>query len=190
MPTAMDTKQAPPEPVGSAKRWTMGRVAAVTAVMVTVIFWTWILAGGPNQANSDRIADTAFAQRTEARCTVFTRELAQLPNPTTIKTPVQRADVLDRANDDLTAMVDDIAADAPKTGHDAKPVADWLTDWRLLIQDRRDYARRLRIDRKARFYVSHSPAVQAATATVDDTISTFATQANNLTACDTPGDVG
>ncbi len=174
---------APDQPL--AQRWTWGRVAIVVAVLVMVGFWAWIFSGAPKRANPDRLSDRAFVTRTEQRCRKLDRDLTRLPNAEDTTTPVARAEVLDRANDRVARFVDAIAADARRSGRDVRSVDGWIKDWRTYVNDRRDFADRLRKNPDARFYVSKSKLGD----TVDGTIKVFA-DVNDMSACATPGDVG
>jgi hypothetical protein len=176
-----------------ALTWTIGRVAAVTFVVGMVVFWAWIFAGGPGKPNPDHLEDKAFVKQTEQRCVDLDKRIKKLPNPASITTPGQRAAVLDRATDEIEAMVDAIAADSPKTGADAKPIEGWVKDWRRYIADRRKFAHAMRSNPNARFTVSRS-ALQtsggAVAPPVDEAIEVFATEANDMPDCGPPGDLG
>jgi hypothetical protein len=189
-----DAAIEPEHPVEAAggRTWTVGRVAAVVIVLATVAFWAWIFAGGPKKLNADHLHDAALVRRTEQRCLDLGTTLAELPNAKDAKTASQRADTLERATDEVQAMVDAIAADAPKTGPDAKPMAGWLADWKVYIGDRRAYARALRTHPKAPFTLSRSTIAVSGGAQpppVDEAIQVFASEANDMPACKTPGDV-
>lgn len=168
-----------------AMRWSPGRVAGVAAMLVMVGFWAWIFAGGPRSTNPDRLDDRAFVERSEARCQQLRDDLDELPNAATITDPTERAEVLDDANVLVTGLVDDLEADAPTEGDDAKSVRGWIADWRTYVDDREAYADELRTDPDARFVVSESPLGDG----VDKTIEIFV-QVNDMRACATPGDVG
>ena len=169
-----------------AMTWTAGRVAAVTIIVLTIGFWVWVFAGGPDQANPDRLADRSYVDRTEKACYSLKRDLAKLPNAADIRSADHRAEVLDQATAKVSTMVRTIEADAPTKGDDGKRLRGWFEDWHAYLGDRADYAERLRADPKARFYVSQNKRLKAS---VDDTIQTFA-DVNAMADCETPGDVG
>jgi hypothetical protein len=166
-------------------RWTIWRVVVVLVVLSMVGFWAWIFAGGPARKNPDELTDRRYVARIERRCRTLRADLAQLPNAASITSATKRADVLDAANVELTAMVDDLEAWAPTTGDDATSVEGWIKDWRTYLKDRRAYADALRTDPQARLLLDLSPLGDS----VDKTIQVF-TQVNAMPACDTPGDVG
>jgi hypothetical protein len=166
-------------------RFRVGRVAMVLAILAMVGFWAWVFTGGPDKSNPDRLSDRAFVSRTAERCDQLQSRLAKLPNAASIRVANQRADVLDRANVEVAKTLAAIEKDAPKSGSDAKVVHAWFADWHTYLQDRRAYAKHLRVDPKAQFVVSPSPLNVG----VDETIGTFA-DVNAMSQCETPGDVG
>jgi len=185
MPSTVGPEAPPEQPL--AMRWSIGRVLTVIVAIAMVLFWIWILSGGPAHPNPDRLDDRAFAARTEQRCTNLLDELKKLPGAGDFKSADQRADVLDQANAMVTTMVDEIEADAPKTGADAVRVKAWLSDWRIYIQDREEYASALRTNPDAKLVISVNPKLKDG---VDQTIGVFAHDANDIDDCATPGDVG
>lgn len=164
--------------------WSIGRVLAVMAMVAMAIFWAVIFLGIPRQENPDRLDDRAFVERTIVRCDALLADLADLPNGSFIDDPVERADVLDQATDRVEAMVEEIESDAPG-GDDARSITGWLADWRTYVENRRDYARRLRVDPEARFLLDQSLGGDS----VDKPIEIFA-DVNDMPTCATPGDVG
>jgi len=185
MPTTTGPEAPPEQPL--AMRWSVGRVLTVIVALSMVLFWIWILSGAPAHSNPDRLGDRAFADRTEQRCTDLLAELKELPGAGDFKTADQRADVLDQANALVSTMVDEIEADAPRTGDDAVRIKGWLQDWRLYLQDRRDYASALRTDPDAKLVITVNPKLKDG---VDQTITIFARDANDMDDCVPPGDVG
>ncbi|MGI8710550.1 MAG: hypothetical protein ACR2LA_06120 [Acidimicrobiales bacterium] len=174
---------APDQPL--AMRWSLGRVAIVVAVLAIVGFWAWIFAGGPKRTNPDRLSDREFVTRTASRCQGLRDDLAALPNAVDAASAAGRREGLERATTRVARFVDEVAADAPASGGEARSVDGWVRDWRRYVADRRDYAARLGRDPAARFYVSKSPLGDS----VDRTIEVFA-DVNDMPACATPGDVG
>lgn len=167
-----------------AMRWSVGRVLAVVTMIGIAVFWAAIFAGLPKRTNPDYLDDRAFVERTEARCDVLLTDLRELPDGTFIDDHVERAEVLDDATDRVEEMVDEIAADAPG-GDDAVSVDGWLADWRTYVENRRDFADRLRDDPEARFLLDQSLGGDS----VDKPIEVFA-DVNDMPSCATPGDVG
>lgn len=168
-----------------AMTWTVGRVIAVVVMLSMVVFWAWILSGGPRATNPDYLEDRAFAERTHQRCQNLREDLAALPNAALIETPAERAEVLDDANDMVDAFITAVETDAPTTGDDPSRIGGWLRDWRLYLADRESYAEALRTEENPRFLVTVSELGDS----VDKTIEIFA-DVNEIGDCATPGDVG
>jgi hypothetical protein len=162
------------------------RALAVLAALAMILFWGWILTGGPKKANPDRLDDRAYVTWAKARCTTLREDLATLPNAVTAKTAAARADTLDRANAMVSTFIDDLTAKAPTTGDDGVRLRGWLGDWRTYEGDRERYADELRVDPKAQMVVSEHPKFRNG---VDETIRVFA-DVNDMRECRTPGDVG
>ncbi|MCB0988080.1 MAG: hypothetical protein KDB09_09960 [Acidimicrobiales bacterium] len=182
MPTATDSPEVD-QPMGM--RWSVGRILAVVTMLAIAGFWAAIFAGLPKRANPDFLEDRAFARQTESLCAAMVADLADLPNGAFIEDAGERADVLDQATDRIEEMVDAIAGAAPTTGDDAISVKGWLGDWRTYLNNRRDYAERLRVDPEARLLLDQSLGGDS----VDKPIEIFA-QVNDLPSCATPGDAG
>lgn len=166
-------------------RVTVGRVAVVVTVLVIAGFWIWVFSGAPRKKNPDYLADRAFAERTQQRCERTDQSLRSLPRAEDARSATERADVVDRATDDLQAMVDRIAADQADNPSDDRIVDLWLDDWRIYLQNRREYATALRRDETARFLVDEKPR---ANDSYDLVIENFA-DINDIPECAPPLDV-
>lgn len=177
-------------------RWTISRVLVVLAVLAMVGFWAAIFAGvfradnpddlvaGFDEGSREAAEMEAFVERTHARCQALRTDLAELPNAEAITSAEARADVLDRANVLVAAMVDDIEADAPTEGDAGTSMRGWIQDWRTYVVNREDYARRLRVDPESRLLLDERFGDS-----IDRTIEIFA-DVNDIPDCATPGDVG
>ena len=166
-------------------RWSAGRVATVLGFLVMVAFWAWIFAGGPRKVNPDHLDDRAFVTRTQERCKEMLTRLDELPPGPSLTDANRRAAVLDQATAVLTKAIDDIEADAPKTGDDGISMRGWIADWRVYLANRTDYAKRLRTDPKARLLLDENIGGDP----IDTGIEVF-TQVNDMRECATPGDIG
>lgn len=181
------------EPLGLPAK--LGRTLAVVVGLAMAAFWAWTFVsqvnpdvpGSLRRANPDELDDQAYVERSEARCQQLRSDLQRLTPAEKTTSAAERADVLDEANVLVSAMVDDLEADAPTEGDDATSVAGWIADWRVYLADRADYADRLRVDADAKLLVSENPDLGDS---VDKTIEIFADDANDMPACQTPGDVG
>jgi hypothetical protein len=176
--TTLDPLDAP------RKRWSVGRILTVATVLVLVLFWIWVFTGLPKKANPDHISDKAWVERAEATCKATLDRIEVLPGAEASPTAADRADVLDLANDDLAQMLDRLAGPGPTDPGDATVVDQWLADWRIYLGDRRDFANRLRRDRNAKLLLDEKHGHG-----IDEVITIFAHDANDMPSCAAPGDV-
>ena len=107
-----------------------------------IAFWTWALFFASKES-VNRIEDRAWAERAETICAPVKAELKRLE---TLADPdIQvRADLVDQSTDLLSEMLDDIMVTPPSDEKGQAIVPDWITDYRTLLQDRYNYAERLR----------------------------------------------
>ncbi len=112
------------------------------SVNLFIAFWAWALFFASKES-VNRIEDRAWAERAEAICAPVKAELKRLE---TLADPdIQvRADLVDQSTDLLSQMLDDITATPPSDEKGQAIVPDWINDYRTLLQDRYNYAERLR----------------------------------------------
>jgi hypothetical protein len=172
------------------ERRRLPRAAIVIAVVLMVSMWGYVvyLAFGPGrQPPLDRLSDPAFAQAGEARCARTLEAVDRLPTAGETPDAADRARVIEEANAEYAEMLDGLERDvrlAP-AGDDRTHAEEWLSDWRLYLADRADYAEALRADPGARLLVSEKPGeARQVTGWIDE----FAL-ANRMDSCVTPSDV-
>ncbi len=107
-----------------------------------IAFWTWALFFA-SKDSVNKIEDRAWAERAETICTPVKAELKRLE---TLANPdIQvRASLVGQSTDLLSQMLDDIMATPPTDAKGMAIVPDWINDYRTLLQDRYNYAERLR----------------------------------------------
>lgn len=173
-----------PEP-HARRRWSPGRVAATGVVVLLLAMWGYVLylAFGPGrQPPPDRLDDTTFAVAAQAVCRDALDDVAELPRAVETPDPVERAAVVEAANDRFARMLDDLAVLTP-AGEDGAVVTAWLADWAVYLGDRSAYAEALRTDPDARLLVTPKQNEQ-----VTEFIDAFAKD-NRMPSCGTPLDV-
>ena len=106
-----------------------------------------------------------------------------LPPAPASKTPQGRAEVLGRANDTLTEMLDQLRTLAPDNDADRAIVDAWLVDWDHYLGDRRAYRDKLATGTDAKFLLTSSFGV-IYTKSMDNLATV-----NAMPSCITPGDV-
>jgi hypothetical protein len=143
-----------------------------------VAFWTWALFFASKTA-VNKIEDTAWTERAEAICAPVKAELRSmelLANPSLDV----RADLVTASTDLLSAMLDDVEAVTPSDPKGQAIVPDWIADWRILVQDRYNYAERLRDGQDVPFTESAVRNVP-----ITERIETFAGD-NEMPSCAPP----
>jgi hypothetical protein len=162
----------------------VGRIVVSIAVVLMLGMWGYVLylAIGPGrQASPDRLEDPAFAEQAADRCRAANERVQALPTADRSPTAADRADVLDDANAIYGSMLDELETLVPD-GEDGEITQEWIADWRVYLDDRADFARRLRVDEDARLLVSPKHGEQ-----ITESIDAFA-QDNRISACGTPAD--
>lgn len=149
--------------------------------------WAWVFAyhlGGSWQEDQPgQLTDAGFAVAAEPRCASAMAELRALPAAWETTDPDARAATIDDSVIILQAMADDLG-NIP-AGVDQQRVNEWVTDWRTYINDRADYAERLRSDPDTRFFVTQSDRDQRQITLAIDRLA----ETNGMPSCATPGDL-
>ncbi len=170
-------------PPARRRRLTRGVLVVVVTAMVAMWGYVVYLAFGPGRQDPpDRLDDPAFATAAEARCDEALDAVAALPRASEVRTPAERADVVEDANQAFAAMLVDLEALTPG-GEDGRIVRAWLADWRTYLADREAYADAVRDDPDAQLYVSARDSQQ-----VTEYVEAFAAD-NHMPACAPPNDV-
>jgi hypothetical protein len=94
-----------------------------------------------------------------------------------------RADLVDKATDTLETMLNDIESDQPSTEKGLALVPKWIADYRLYIEDRRDYTAELRTGSLPTFSETLVDDVP-----VSERVGKFARE-NKMRACQPPFDL-
>jgi hypothetical protein len=185
-PTQPGTEQRGDRPgtVAHGRRRRVLWVLAGVFAAATFAFWAWALFLYDPGLLIDELGDRTFPTQAEEVCATTMVQLDALPRAEETTDAIERADVIDTANGYLTAMVADLRPLAPTSpSGEAEAVAEWLDDWEVHIEDRREYAKALRSDPAAPFVEETKGAKQLSRA-----IDGYA-QVNRMRSCETPGDV-
>ena len=181
-PDLSDLGAEPTDP--ERRRWLRPSRLAVVATCIViggmwVLAYVWTAVAPP----VDKLSSPAFAQQAEPICQVTAGQLAALPPARKSPDNVARADVVDQTNRDLRTMLARLAAITP-TGKDGRIVSEWLSDYRVYVGNREDYARRLRTDPGARFYEDQKVAGEQISIPIDSLAT-----ANHMDDCVAPEDL-
>ena len=126
--------------------WLRGLLLVILTAFAA--FWIWALFFASKEA-VNRIEDRAWAERAEAICLEATKERIELADLTRIDQAgpeliYRRAEIVDESTAILEAMLDDVVAVAPADAKGQGIVPLWEEEYRVYLQDRRDYADQLR----------------------------------------------
>ena len=165
-------------------------VKALLFVVCGLIVAMWVYAFGFAPRESfNRIGDDAWKARSQDRCLQARNERFSYQDLTKMdpKDEVamrRKADIVDKATDSLERAIDDIAADIPSDDKGKALVPQWIADYRILIDNRREFARQLRsLARRPYFAESEKDGVP-----ISEPIGKFARE-NDMTACQPPTDL-
>ena len=158
----------------------IGRILAISALVIAVVFWTWALFFASKDA-INKIDDTAWTERAEAICAVAKAELATFDNATSDDIQ-ERAALVVRSTDILSAMVDDVVAVEPTDEKGQAIVPQWEEEYRQLLDDRYAYAAQLAAGEDGPFTETAVDGLP-----ITERIETFAGD-NEMTSCAPPRD--
>ena len=110
--------------------------------VIFVAFWPWALFFASKET-VNKIEDRQWAARAESICEPVELQLKELERQASADLEV-RADLVVESTDLLGGMLDDLIAVEPSDPKGQAIVPDWIAEYRQLLQDRYDYADRLR----------------------------------------------
>lgn len=162
---------------------TLTVICALIAAM-----WVYAFLFAPRES-INRIKDTAWMTRSEARCAAAEDERFALADnspmdPNDVVALRRKADIVDKATDSLERAIDDIEADIPSDPKGRAIVPKWIADYRVYVRDRRDFAAALRTaDRRPYFSETEIEGVP-----ISERIGKFARE-NDMKSCQPPSDL-
>lgn len=163
-------------------KWALG--AGIGFFVLMALFWVAIFSGAFTHRNPDKLYDQAWVAKAEKICAPAARTIKNLPNASTSETPADRSKLLDRGTAALEPMVAGLEAlPAPERKSDRTVVNGYLADWKIYLQDRRNFAEALLSDPMAEPLMTEVHG-----GWVSDAIDTMA-KANDIIVCATPGDM-
>jgi hypothetical protein len=124
------------------RTFTLGRIVFLIGAAAFVAFWVWALFFASKTA-LNKIEDRAWAERAEVTCAPVKQALRILDRETSADLVV-RADLVVESTDLLAKMLDDINAVPPTDEKGQELVPQWTADYRILLEDRYEYADDLR----------------------------------------------
>ena len=146
----------------------------------------WIYAFGfASKESVNKIDDQAWTERAEGICSQAETERLALTDLRQIldagaNALNERAEIIDKATDTLEKAVNAISTVAPTDAKGKAIVPLWITDYRQLIVDRRDYANQLRAGENVPFSETMVEGLP-----ISEKVSTFLTP--SIHVCDSCG---
>lgn len=166
----------------------MSRSAKVQLVVlaVNVAFWGailgWTVTADPGDPPGF-LDDRSFPAAAEPVCGVARDAVADLGNPAFVDSIAERADLVDRQDERLVAMVADLRTLPRPAGEQGAWVTEWLDDWETHIADRQRWAAALHEGDDPPFVETARRGEQ-----ISKAIDYFA-EINEMASCATLGDV-
>lgn len=165
----------------------IGAVLVAVAVITFVVFWTWALFFASKEA-VNKIDDRAWADRARGICESANAERDELADfrridPDDLELLRERGDLIDASTDIVERMLDDVTAVAPTDAKGQAIVPDWEAEYRIYIDNRRDFADEVRAGSNALFREADRGGIP-----VSERLATFAGD-NEMSACSPPRDL-
>ena len=167
--------------------WTFGRIAATAIAASLVVFWLSIwgyaLLSDEIDQNPDELKDQTYVARADAACLAAKQQIDALGSPLKVNSPDERADLLEKSNPLVAALVRQLNVIEVDNQPDRVLIDDWIVDWESYVADRERHVDRLRTEGDVRFLVTR---VGASHVTVR--IDGFA-RVNDMNNCEIPLDL-
>jgi hypothetical protein len=181
------TLDTPAPPAGEHRRRGPWRYVLGVVIVLFAAFWIWALFFASKES-MNKIGDSAWQARAEQICTNAEAERLQLVDLRRVDANdkamlAERADIVDKATDIVQRMLDDVVAVAPRDAKGQQLVPQWERDYRIYIQDRRDFAATLREGRNDPFAETAVDGIP-----ITEKLSTFAGD-NHMANCSPPIDL-
>jgi hypothetical protein len=172
-------------------RQTISLVLARTVIGTCIIglIAMWIYAFGfASKESVNKIEDQAWADRAEGICNQAESERLALADLRQISDAglnalTERAAIIDKATDTLENAINAISTVGPTDAKGKAIVPLWISDYRQLIVDRREYADQLRSGENVPFSETMIEGLP-----ISEKISTFAAD-NRMSSCKVPMDL-
>lgn len=150
----------------------------------------WVYAFGfASRESFNRIGDDAWKARSEARCLIAENERFALQdlgkmNANDTAALKKKADIVETATDSLERAINDIAMDSPTDAKGQELVPQWISDYRIYIQNRRQFIDKLRTASTRPFFSE----TEVEGVPISERIGKFARE-NDMRTCQPPLDL-
>ncbi|MEM8923690.1 MAG: hypothetical protein AAGD35_09295 [Actinomycetota bacterium] len=183
-----DSPESPDVPPPRTLLGNIGRGLAVLVVLSSFLIWIYAYSGAAERDAPDLISDGAFARRAEVLCAEALADIDEMPDALDAVDGPDRAGQIRANTARFETMLDEITEAVPtlaSSARDTEIATGWLSDWRVIIGDRYDYAERIAVDDQAQFYITDTGVNER----LDRRITRLANR-NLMPSCVAPTDVG
>lgn len=165
----------------------LGRGLAGLAVASSFLVWVYAYSGAAERDAPDRLADETWGERAEAICAAAVADIDAMPGALDAVDGPDRARQVENTNVRYEQMLDQLAAldVADNDARDLEISTGWLSDWRVLIQDRYTYAEGIAVDDQTQFFVTDTGVAER----LDRRVTRLA-NTNDMPSCAAPTDLG
>ncbi|MEM7322864.1 MAG: hypothetical protein AAF531_07250 [Actinomycetota bacterium] len=163
----------------------IGRVVAGIVIAASFGVWVYAYSGYADRETPDLLADRPMAETAESICAAALRDVEAMPNALDAVDGADRAEQIRATTARFSVMVDDLDRLDRTTERDDQIFSDWLSDWRVLLNDRLIYADAIAVDPNAQFYITDTGVNER----LDRRVTRFA-NTNLIVSCAAPTDVG
>lgn len=174
------------EPSGpvSPLRWIF-RVVAGVLILASFSTWVYAYSGFADRPAPDLLGDRALAVEAENICAAALTDIDAMPNALDAIDGPDRAVQIRNTTARFDAMVTDLEGLNLFDARDQQIFTDWLSNWRVILNDRLIYADAIAVDPQAQFLVTDVGVSER----LDRRLTRFA-NTNLMTSCAAPTDVG
>ena len=165
----------------------IGRSVIGTCIVGLLAMWIYAF-GFASKESVNKIDDQAWADRAEGICNqaetqrLALADLRQISDAG-VNALTERAEIIDKATDTLERAINVISEIEPTDAKGKAIVPLWISDYRQLIVDRREYANQLRNGENVPFSETMIEGLP-----ISEKISTFAAD-NRMASCKVPMDL-
>lgn len=170
------------------KRHVFARIVISFVCGLVALMWVYAFIFAPRES-INKIKDTAWQKRSQQTCLVaenkrFALQDLTAMSPTDETALKKKAVIVDLATDSVEIAINTIAKDIPTDVKGKAIVPDWIKEYRLYIQNRRQFADALRTATRRPFFSEN----EIEGVPVSERLGKFARE-NEMKACQPPLDL-
>jgi hypothetical protein len=170
------------------KRHLFARIVLTVACGLIAAMWVYAFVFAPRES-INKIKDEAWTVRSQATCKIAEdvrfklQDLSEM-DPNDSAALRKKAGLVDKATDALEIAINTIEKDIPADAKGKAIVPDWISDYRIYIENRRAFAEKLRTATRRPFFSE----TEVDGVPISERIGKFARE-NEMKACQPPLDL-